>query len=123
MRKAALAAILAATAVVASCATEPRATEPAARGRQVYGEQSCGTCHEPGLANFFRPVGPSLSHIGTVAETRRPGMTAEDYLRQAVLDPGAFVVPGYPDSMPRGFGDRLSKDDIDALVAYLLSLR
>ena len=123
MRKGALAAILAVTAVAASCAQEPRATEPVARGRQVYGEQSCATCHEPGLANLFRPVGPDLSHIGTVAATRRPGVSAEDYVRQSVLDPGAFVVPGYPDSMPRGFGDRLSRDDLDALVAYLLSLR
>jgi len=123
MRKAALVAILAASAVAASCAPEPRATESVARGRQVYRDQSCGTCHEAGPANLFRPVGPDLSHIGTVAEARRPGVTAEEYLRQSVLDPGAFVVPGYPDSMPRGFGDRLSRDDVDALVAYLLSLR
>jgi mono/diheme cytochrome c family protein len=123
MRKAALAAILAASAVAASCASEPPATEPVARGRQVYREQSCASCHEGSLLNFFRPVGPELGHIGTVADTRRPGVTAADYLRQSVTDPGAFVVPGYPDSMPRGLADRLSREDLDALVAYLLSLR
>jgi mono/diheme cytochrome c family protein len=123
MRKGALAAILAATALAASCASEPAATEPVARGRQVYRELSCGSCHEGSLLNFFRAVGPPLDHIGTVAETRRPGVPAADYIRQSVTDPGAYVVPGYPDSMPRGLGDRISREDLDALVAYLLSLR
>jgi len=123
MRKAALAAILAASGVAASCTPEPPATEPVARGRQVYREQSCGTCHEPGPGNLFRPVGPALDHIGSVAESRRPGTAAEEYLRRSLVDPGAFVVPGYPDSMPRGLADRLSREDLDALVAYLLSLR
>jgi len=123
MRKAALAAILAATAVAASCASERTATEPVARGRQVYRDLGCASCHEGNLLNLFRPVGPPLGHIGTVAETRRPGVSAADYIRQAVTDPGAYVVPGYPDSMPRGMADRLSKEDLDALVAYLLSLR
>jgi len=123
MRKVALAPILAAFALAASCTTEPPATDPVARGRQVQRELGCATCHEPGLANLFRPVGPPLDHIGTVAGTRRPGMSAEEYVRQSIVDPGAYLVPGYPDSMPRGAADRLSKEDLDALVAYLLSLR
>jgi len=123
MRKAALAAILAATALAASCAPEPPATDRVARGRQVYRDLNCASCHEGSLLNFFRPVGPPLEHVGTVAETRRPGVTGAEYLRQSVTDPGAFVVPGYPDSMPRGLGERVSKEDLDALVGYLLSLR
>jgi mono/diheme cytochrome c family protein len=123
MRKAALAAILAVTAVAASCASEPPATEPVARGRQVYRDLACASCHEGNPLNLFRPVGPPLGHIGTVAETRRTGVSAADYVRQSVTDPGAYVVPGYPDSMPRGVADRLSREDLDALVAYLLSLR
>ena len=127
MRKAALAAILAATAVAAfsaaSCAPEPPATDPIGRGRQVYRDLGCASCHESNLLNFFRPIGPPLEHIGTVAESRRPGTSAGEYVRQSVADPGSFVVPGYPDSMPRGVADRISKEDLDALVAYLLSLR
>jgi mono/diheme cytochrome c family protein len=127
MRKAALAAILAASALAAfgaaSCAPEAPATDPIGRGRQVYRELGCATCHEPSLANFFRPVGPELGHIGTVAERRQPGVSAEEYIRRSIVDPGSFVVPGYPDSMPRGLADRISKEDLDALVAYLLSLR
>ena len=123
MRKGALIAILAAYAVVASCGTEAPAADPVARGRQVYGDAGCASCHEPGILNLWRPVGPPLDHVATIAEARRPGVPAGEYLRQSVVDPGAFVVPGYPDSMPRGLGNRLSPQDLDALVAYLGSLR
>ena len=109
--------------LAAACAPEAPATDPVGRGRQVYDRYGCATCHESGLGNLFHPVGPPLDHIGTVAGTRRAGVAAEDYLRQSILDPGAYVVPGYPDSMTRGLGDRLSKEDLDALVLYLASLR
>ena len=54
--------------------------------------------------------------------TRRPGVSALEYIRQSILDPGAYVVPGYQDSMPRDLGRDLSPTDLEALVAYLLSL-
>ena len=122
MRKGTCVAILAVAASLA-CAPEPAASHPVARGRQVYQRNGCGTCHEPSLGNLFRAVGPPLDHIGTVAAARRPGLSAEEYLRQSIVDPGAFVVPGYPDSMPRALGDRLSGEDLAALVSYLSSLR
>ena len=110
-----------AAAVVASCAPEPPATDPIARGRQVYRQMNCGSCHDPDLLGHR--VGPSLDHIGTVAATRRPGTSAEDYIRQSILAPGAYVVPGYPDVMPRDLGRDLSPTDLDALVTYLASLK
>lgn len=106
---------------MASCAPEPPATDPIARGRQVYRQLGCGSCHEPNL--FGQRLGPPLDHIDTVAETRRPGMSAADYLKESILDPGAYLVPGYQDSMPRGIGRDLTPTDLEALVAYLLSLR
>jgi nitric oxide reductase subunit C len=92
-----------------------------ARGRQVYRALGCASCHEPNL--FGQRVGPPLERVGALAETRRPGMSAEAYLRESTLDPGAYLVPGYQDSMPRGLGRDLSPTDLDALVAYLSSLR
>ena len=123
MRKGSLTVILAVAATVISCAPEPPATEPVARGRQVYGASGCGSCHEAGLVNLWRPVGPPLEHVGTVAGTRRTGVSAEEYLRQSIVDPGSYVVPGYPDSMPRGLGDRISAEDLADLVQYLSTLR
>ncbi|MDE3102796.1 MAG: cytochrome c [Chloroflexota bacterium] len=108
--------VVLATAV--ACA-EPPATEPIPRGRQLFGQLGCSNCHT--IDGQGGHVGPDLTHIGTTAATRRAGMSAEDYIRQSILDPGAYVVPGYNDVMPRGFGQRLSPSDLDALVTFLLS--
>ena len=114
---------LAVVLVATSCTPEPVATDPIARGRQVYRTLGCGNCHDPGISNLFRPVGPRLDQAGLVGSKRVPGMGAEDYLRQSITDPAAHLVPGYPDSMPRGLGDQLSPEDLAALVAYLASLK
>jgi cytochrome c553 len=106
-----------------ACAPEPIATDPIARGRQVYRTLGCASCHEPSLFNLFRPVGPRLDEVGRVAGERVPGMRPEDYLRQSIAESGAFVVPGYPDSMPRGLSGDLSPEDLAALVGYLASLK
>ena len=89
----------------------------------MYRTLGCATCHEASISNLFRPVGPPLDRVGLVAEKRVPGTSAEDYLRQSNTDPGAFLVPGYPDSMPRGLPGDLSPEDLAALVAYLASLK
>ena len=57
------------------------------------------------------------------SETRKPSTGAEDYIRQSVLDPGAYVVPGYPDTMPRGLTRGMTQEDFDDLVRFLLSLK
>jgi cytochrome c553 len=106
-----------------ACTPEPVATDPIARGRQVYRTLGCASCHEASLSNLFRPVGPPLNEAGRVAGGRVPGLSAEDYLLQTITEPGAYVVPGYPDSMPRGLAKDLSPEDLAALVAYLASLR
>lgn len=109
---------VAALATAIACA-EPPATEPIARGRQLFGQLGCSNCHS--IDGHGGHVGPDLTHIGTTAATREQGVSAQDYIRQSVVDPGAYVVPGFNDVMPRGFGQRLSRSDLDALVAFLLS--
>ena len=58
--------------------------------------------------------------IGTDAASRKPGMSAQDYIHESIVNPNAFVVSGYqPGVMPGTFGS-LPPADIDALVQYLL---
>lgn len=104
---------------LSGCSEAP-AAEPVARGRQVYRALDCGRCHQVGGEGAR--IGPELTHIGTVAESRQPGAAGE-YLRQSLTEPGAFIVPGQRDTMPRGLVLGLSPADLDALVAYLASLR
>ncbi|MBI3522630.1 MAG: cytochrome c [Chloroflexi bacterium] len=109
-----------ASALLLSC-TEAPASEPVARGRQVYRALDCGRCHQ--IAGEGARLGPELTNIGTVAAARVPGVTAEEYLRQSIVSPSAYVVRGYPDTMPHGLQLGLSAADLDALIAYLASLR
>lgn len=46
------------------------------------------------------------------------------YLQTSIREPGAFIVPDFPDMiMPRTYGEILSEQDINDLVAYLLTLQ
>jgi mono/diheme cytochrome c family protein len=65
----------------------------------------------------------SLIGIATIAGERVEGMTAEEYLRQSILDPRAYLVEGFdPEGMPEIYGEILSEEDINNLIAYLMTL-
>ena len=115
-----LALALAGSAFVVACAA-PKAGDPLERGRQVYGDKACASCHQIGTAGGT--VGPALTHIGSLAGTRKPPVSAEDYIRESVRDPGVYLVPGFPDTMSRGIDRGMSQDDFDDLVRFLLSLK
>jgi hypothetical protein len=56
------------------------------------------------------------------AGSRVPDQDAQTYLLSSIIDPGSHLVEGYQDLMPATFGKRLTGEEIDALVAYLLTL-
>ncbi|MEZ5377685.1 MAG: hydrogenase iron-sulfur subunit [Acidimicrobiales bacterium] len=93
-------------------------------GRDVFDDNTrggCGICHSttPGDDG----IGPSLAGIGTQAGDRIAGLDANEYLRQSILDPDAYIVEGYrAGQMLPFYNERLSTDDLDALVLYLESL-
>ena len=70
-------------------------------------------------------VGPDLSHLGTDAAERKPGMSAEDYIFESIRDPEAFVAPGVPRAIPgimtAGITAGLSDDEVNALVDFLMA--
>ena len=49
------------------------------------------------------------------------GNTDAAFVRESIVDPSAEVEQGFPDGvMPADFGDKLSPEELDALVKYLL---
>jgi sulfur oxidation c-type cytochrome SoxX len=95
------------------------AADPVSRGKQVFTSNACIGCHTiEGVS--AGTVGPNLTHIGTEAASMVAGQSAEDYIRQSIVNPGAFIVPNYQDLMPKNFSDLLTQQQIDDLVAYLL---
>ncbi len=81
---------------------------------------TCGVCHTVAGTNAAGNIGPELTHIGTVASTRTD-LSAEDYIRQSIQEPGAFIAPDFGNLMPSGLADALS-GDFDAVVTYLVGL-
>ena len=69
-------------------------------------------------------LGPDLSTIGADAAGRQPGVSAEDYLRESIRDPEAFIAEGVerntPGLMLTAITAGLTDVDVDALVAFLL---
>jgi cytochrome c2 len=110
-------AICAVIAAAALACEEPPETEPYARGRQLYRKLDCGRCHV--IDGQGGRLGPDLTQVGTTAATRAPGLTAKEYLRESLLNPGGYIVPGFSDTMPRGLTRNLSEADVDALVLFL----
>lgn len=97
-------------------------------GRKLYYETSLGTnagcriCHslEPGQTL----VGPSFAGLAERAADRIPGMSAEEYIRQSILDPDAYVVDGFPaGQMVPNLDEVLSEQQINDLIAFLMTIK
>jgi mono/diheme cytochrome c family protein len=87
-------------------------------GAGVFTEQGCAGCHS--VDSDAVMTGPSLQNIGTVAE-ERTDQSAAEYLRESITHPNAFVVEGYQEGVMPAY--ELPDDQLDNLVAYLLTLR
>jgi len=100
--------------------------DPVVRGQQVYLTVGCTGCHTLGTLSSG-VVGPALTHIGTEAGSMKPGMSAEDYIRESIVNPNAFLAPTCPSGpcpanvMPQDWGDKLSEEQLNDLVAFLLA--
>ncbi len=82
---------------------------------------SCASCHR--VDSVETQIGPGLLNISTRGATRVEGMGAASYIHQSIVDPGAYVVPGFPDFlMPRNWAQVYTEDQIYSIVAYLLTL-
>jgi len=89
-------------------------------GEKIFREKGqCTTCHGIGRAGR----GPDLAGVGGRVGSRKPGMSAKAYLIEHLINPGFFVVPGFPNIMPRinrpPIG--LNRSEIWAVVGFLQS--
>jgi mono/diheme cytochrome c family protein len=85
----------------------------------VFKNNGCGACHTLQAAGSAGKVGPDLDQLP--AEAQRAGRPLEDFIRESIVDPEAYIEKGYPKNvMPKTFGSALSKQQLDALVQYLV---
>jgi cytochrome c oxidase subunit 2 len=88
----------------------------AALGRQTFaGDGGCGACHTLADAGTTGTTGPDLD--------RALSGQSEDELHTDIVDPNARITPGYSANiMPPNFGQTLSAQQLDGLVAYLATV-
>lgn len=82
----------------------------------------CVTCHS--LEEGVVVVGPSQAGLAARAGQRVAGQTAEEYLRRSITHPNEYVVEGFAEGvMYQNYAADLTEEQMDDLVAYLLTLR
>lgn len=90
------------------------------QGQQVFNAR-CATCHA--LVPDTVIIGPSLYGVATRAETRVEGQSAEEYITLSILRPGDYVVEGFNNVMITNLAKELTSEEMNALVAFLLTLK
>ncbi len=108
MRSAALAAALA----LCACGGDDDPTPPAELngdpGFAVFAAQGCGSCHAFTPAGSTGQVGPKLN-----------GLRDERYVRESIVAPNTKVAGGESSLMPEDYARRLSRKELDDLVAFI----
>ncbi len=91
------------------------------RGQVVFFEMGCISCHS--ITGGAGRVGPDLKGIAAWAAENFPDTPPEQYIREGIIDVMAVVnEPWRGDLMPQNYAERLTPQQVDDLVAYLLAL-
>jgi hypothetical protein len=94
---------------------------------EIFTRAGCLVCHTvPGIPGADGRVGPPLL-LGATGPLRLAdpayrghARTVHDYVIESVLEPGLFVVPGYPaGTMPTWYGAKLSALALEKIASYL----
>jgi len=93
----------------------------------IFTRSGCPVCHLiPGIMGADGRVGPPLYLGSTGAERLRDpayqgrAKTIREYVIESVVEPGVFIVPGYPpNTMPTWYGAKLSALALEHIASYL----
>jgi sulfur oxidation c-type cytochrome SoxX len=93
-----------------------------AAGKKVFLESGgCGACHTLEDAGAAGTVGPNLDKVA--ADAQKAGQALEAYVKQSIVDPNAYVAPGFPKGvMPPDFKETLTAQQIADVVAYIVAV-
>ena len=123
-------------AVIGTAPAMPSSSDPVELGRATFNAvpPACAACHS--VAPNVNIVGPTLAGIATTAAARVRGADyhgqakdAAGYIRESILAPNTHVLTGPTFSaggrslMPSDYAQTLKPEQVDQIVAYLLTLK
>ena len=123
-------------AVLGALPPQAASQDPVELGRAAFNATppGCAACHS--IAPGVNIVGPTMAGIPAVAtariaspDYRGAAKDAAGYIRESILDPNAHVLTGPTYAaggrslMPSDYGQTLKPEQVDHIVAYLLTLR
>jgi mono/diheme cytochrome c family protein len=114
-----LSAVLSACGGEAAAPPTPTLSPELTAGKSVF-VTYCGACHSPNPDTVI--VGPSLAGIAIHGAERVDGLDARAYVYTSILQPSDYLVEGYDDLMPEDLAKKLTGEELDSVVAYVLSL-
>ena len=88
-------------------------------GLAVFKAQQCISCHTFQPAGATAKIGPDLDKLP--AEAQRAGQPLEQFIHESIVNPNAYVEPGYPKNIMPTIFATLPKAQLDALVKFLAS--
>jgi len=91
-------------------------------GKRIFNAAGCGSCHALADVGTAGNTGPRLDDLRAAASTRKPELAPEQYVKESIVAPNALIVAGFPRDLMPAYGDRLTDEEVDALVEYLLGL-
>jgi cytochrome c oxidase subunit 2 len=101
----------------------PAENHDAETGLAIATSTGCTACHSADGSDSVGPTWLGLYGSGRDFEDGDSAPADDAYLRESIIDPPLRVVVGYPGNlMPTLYGDSLSDQEIDQIVAYIESL-
>ncbi len=92
---------------------------PGQAGKAVFASNGCASCHTLKAAAATGKVGPDLDRLPAYA--KQAGKPLEDFVRESIVDPNAYIQPGYPKNVMPSTFSTLPKAQLDALVKFVAS--
>ncbi len=91
---------------------------------ELFTSMGCAGCHiltEPQTEDNRGAVGPNMANLDETAGARVEGMDAVAYIHDSIVNPNAFINPGYlANIMPQNFSERMSEEEIQGMIQWLL---
>ena len=120
--------------MLSACAGESTQPGNAENGKALFnapvqssrGElEPCSACHAIVEGQKSRTgLGTNFNDIGARAGNTVKGQSAEQYLRTSIVDPDAYLAGNFQDGlMSREYGKLLTSQQIEDLIAYMLTLK